>query len=69
MALEHIDRMVAYKGERLAVAEMRTHIGHYIAGVRGAAVMRRVLNTAGTTEEQKSLLQALFTRAEQEEPN
>ena len=68
-ALEHIDRMVAYKGERLTVAEMRTHIGHYIAGVRGAAAMRRVLNTAGTTEEQKSLLQALFTRAEQEESN
>lgn len=66
-ALEHIDRMVEHKGERLAVREMRTHIGHYIAGVRGAAAMRRVLNTAATTEEQKALLRALFARQEQEE--
>ena len=66
-ALEHIDRMAAYKGERLAVAEMRTHIGHYIAGVRGAAAVRRVLNTADTTEGQKALLRSLFTPAEQEE--
>ncbi|MDD3213225.1 MAG: tRNA dihydrouridine synthase DusB [Eubacteriales bacterium] len=66
-ALEHIDSMVAYKGERLAVREMRTHIGHYIAGVRGAAAMRRLLNTAATTEKQKELLRALFARQEQEE--
>ncbi len=66
-ALEHIDRMVAFKGERLAVAEMRTHIGHYIAGVRGASALRRVLNTASTAEGQKTLLKTLFAGLEQEE--
>ena len=65
-ALWHIDRMVAYKGERLGVAEMRMHIGHYISGVRGAAAMRRALNTAPTAQEQKSLLIALFTPVIQE---
>ncbi len=65
-ALEHIDLMVAHKGERLAVREMRTHIGHYIAGVRGASVVRRALNTAKTTQEQKELLRLLFLSAEQE---
>ncbi|MCE5342162.1 MAG: tRNA dihydrouridine synthase DusB [Eubacteriales bacterium] len=69
MALEHIDLMVAHKGERLAVREMRTHIGHYIAGVRGAAAMRRALNTAKTTAEQKELLRLLFNGEEQEEPH
>ena len=67
LALEHIDRMVAFKGEPLGVAEMRTHIGHYISGVRGASAMRRALNTAKTAEEQKSLLRALFTQQVQEE--
>ncbi len=66
-ALSHIDHMVVFKGEKLAVAEMRTHIGHYIAGVRGAAALRRALNTAATAAEQKALLQSLFTRAEQED--
>ncbi len=65
-ALDHIDRMVACKGEKLAVTEMRTHIGHYIAGVRGAAAARRALNAAKTTLEQKELLQALFRMPEQE---
>ncbi len=66
VALTHIDGMVACKGEKLAVREMRTHIGHYIAGLRGAAAMRRALNTAHTTGEQKTLLRALFSGAAQE---
>jgi len=60
MALEHIDRMVEFKGEHLGVVEMRTHIGHYISGIRGASAMRRSLNAAKTAGEQKALLQALF---------
>ncbi len=60
-ALWHIDSMVAFKGERLGVAEMRTHIGHYIGGHRGASAMRRALNTAKTADEQKTLLRSLFS--------
>ena len=67
LALEHIDRMVAFKGERLGVVEMRTHIGHYISGVRGAAAMRRVLNGAVSAQEQKRLLRELFMGQEQED--
>lgn len=67
MALEHIDLMVAFKGEHLGTVEMRTHIGHYISGVRGASAMRRALNTAGSAQEQKALLQTLFAMEEQED--
>jgi len=67
VALEHIDRMVAFKGDRLGVVEMRTHIGHYIRGLRGAATLRRALNTAQTAEEQKALLCSLFSEEEQED--
>jgi tRNA-dihydrouridine synthase B len=69
LAAEHVDRMVAFKGERQAVREMRTHIGHYIAGIRGAATLRRALNTAGSTVEQKVLLRTLPMGTEQEEPD
>ncbi len=65
-ALAHIDGMVAFKGERQGVAEMRTHIGHYIGGHRGAAAMRRALNTAGTADAQKMLLRQLLTGEAQE---
>ncbi len=67
LALEHIDLMVAHKGEKVAVREMRTHIGHYISGLRGAAAMRRSLNTASTAAEQKALLTTLFMDQEQGE--
>ena len=67
VALEHIDRMTQHKGERLAVAEMRTQIGHYISGLRGATALRRALNTAKTADEQKALLRTLFAEEEQED--
>jgi tRNA-dihydrouridine synthase B len=67
LASEHIDLMKAFKGEHTAVREMRAHLGHYVAGVRGAAALRRALNTAQTAEEQKALLQTLLTEEEQEE--
>ena len=67
VALEHIDRMVAFKGEHLGVVEMRTHIGHYISGVRGASAMRRALNAAKTADEQKELLRTLFAQSDGED--
>lgn len=67
VALEHIDRMVDFKGEHLGVVEMRTHIGHYISGVRGASAMRRALNAAKTAGEQKALLQSLFAQEDGED--
>ena len=67
LALEHIDRMVAYEGERLGVMEMRKHITHYVAGVRGASAMRRALNNASTAEDMKALLTTLFCEAKQKE--
>lgn len=59
---EHIDRMVAFKGERLAMLQMRAHIGHYIRGLRGAADIRRRLNAVSTTAGQKELLRSVLTK-------
>jgi tRNA-dihydrouridine synthase B len=59
---EHIGRTVAFKGERLAVLQMHTHIGHYIRGLPGAADVRRLLNTVKSTAEQKELLRRVLTK-------
>ena len=59
---EHIDRMVMFKGERIAMLQMRTHIGHYIRGLSGAAEIRRHMNTVPTTEGQKKLLRSVLTK-------
>ena len=62
LILEHIDRTVAFKGERLAVLQMRTHIGHYIRGLPGATDARKALNTVKSTAEQKDLLRRMLTK-------
>ncbi len=59
---EHIDRLKAFKGERLALLQMRTHIGHYIRGIHGASDIRKHLNTIMTTQGQKELLRDVLTK-------
>ena len=59
--------MVDFKGERLGIVEMRKHVGHYIAGLRGATAIRRQVNFMLTLEEMRSLLETLRQAALQEE--
>ena len=58
LAAEHARMLVAHKGEKLGVPQMRTQLGHYIGGIRGAAAMRRTLNQVKTLSEQTVLLEA-----------
>ena len=44
--LKHFELLRQIKGERTAVMEMRKHFGWYTKGVRGAAELRRQVNTA-----------------------
>lgn len=43
-ALRHYEMLLSWKPERVAVNEMRKHIGWYIHGLRGAAQMRNRIN-------------------------
>lgn len=43
--LRHYDMLLNWKCERVAVNEMRKHIGWYIHGMRGAAQLRGLINT------------------------
>ncbi len=55
-ALRHLDLACTFKGEAVAVREMRKHFSWYIKGRSGAAKIRQQINTAQTREE---LIQAL----------
>ena len=58
-AVLHAEMMADFKGEALGIVEMRKHVGHYVSGIRGAALMRRTLNQTRTLCELKSALQTL----------
>ena len=44
-AREHLERSIAWKGERVGVVEMRRHYGNYFRGMRGVKQFRQVLVT------------------------
>lgn len=67
MAMLQAEWMVAFKGERLGIVEMRKHVGHYISGLRGATAIRRQVNFMVTLEEMRTLLNTLRDMALQEE--
>ena len=43
-ALRHYDMLLAWKPRRVAVNEMRKHVGWYVHGMRGAARLRDTIN-------------------------
>jgi len=53
---EHLLASVQWKGERVALFEMRNHYGHYFRGLPGAKAYRSALVTATSPEEVLSLL-------------
>lgn len=57
--IQHIEMSVADKGQPRGIREMRKHLGWYIKGIPGAAVMRQELMRAETTGEVMGLLEAL----------
>ena len=66
-AILQTEWMVAFKGERLGVVEMRKHVGHYINGMRGATALRREVNLMTTLDAMRGLLEKLRQTAAEEE--
>jgi len=65
-ALRHYDMLLSWKIERVAVNEMRKHIGWYIHGMRGAAQMRARINTIDSPDEARDALRE-YARSVSEE--
>lgn len=63
-ALRHYDMLLQWKPERVAVNEMRKHVGWYVSGMRGAAQLRASINLVEAPNEAKDMLRAFAESAE-----
>ena len=67
MITRHYRAMLACKPEKIAVNEMRKHIGWYIKGQNGAAAFRAKINRAEKPEEALALIRAFFGKDKEDE--
>lgn len=59
LALGHLKAEVKYKGEYMAVRQMRKHLSWYIKGIKGAAKLRDLINKAENFQEIRNSLKSL----------
>lgn len=59
IALRHTLELCGLKGERMAIQQMRKHLGWYIKGIPQAATWRERLNTLNTLDETRLLLDSI----------
>ena len=62
-ALRHYNMLLAWKCQRVAVNEMRKHIGWYVHGMRGAAQLRGLINRMDDPDQVKETLLAFAEEA------
>ncbi len=66
VALEHLDRLIAVKGETIGVKEMRKHAAWYLKGLPRSAEMRAAINRQETRQEMRDLLLSYVNQLEQQ---
>ena len=59
MLLKHLELIIEDKGERIAVREIRKHVGWYIKGMHGAAAFRREVNQIDDAQKMKAAISSL----------
>lgn len=64
--LEHVQKICAYKGDRVGIREARKHAAWYMKGIRGAASMRREIGELTSLEQLEELAFRAAAGAEQE---
>ncbi len=62
-ALRHYDMLLGWKPQRVAVNEMRKHIGWYVHGLRGAAQLRARINLMDDPERVKDTVRRFAEEA------
>ncbi|MBM7663452.1 nifR3 family TIM-barrel protein [Bacillus mesophilus] len=65
----HLDRLIALKGESVAVREMRKHAAWYLKGIPGNAKVRNGINECNTRNDLVVLLTYLIELVEANEEN
>ncbi|MBM7557162.1 tRNA dihydrouridine synthase DusB [Halanaerobacter jeridensis] len=56
-AINHLKKLVEYKGEYVGVREMRKHAAWYLKGLRNCTVVKEKVNHAESLEEMTAILQ------------
>jgi tRNA-dihydrouridine synthase B len=64
VALQHFERVLGYKGERIGLNEMRKHAVWYIKGVRKSAQLRDEIMQTRAPEELRALLSRILQQEE-----
>ena len=67
LAIRHYDMLLGWKTQRVAVNEMRKHVGWYVSGLRGAAQLRGVINQIDDPDTVKAMLLDFAEKAKQAE--
>lgn len=67
VCLLHLERLIAIKGEHIAVREMRKHAAWYLKGVKGNGKVRNAINECNAKAELVSLLNHLVLEVEEME--
>ncbi|MEK4227929.1 tRNA dihydrouridine synthase DusB [Solibacillus sp. FSL H8-0538] len=65
VCLLHFERLMALKGEVVAVREMRKHASWYLKGIRGNGKIRTAINQAETEAELRMLLNGVVAELEE----
>lgn len=60
-AKRHLEMLIDFKGEYIAIREMRRHLGTYIKGCKHCAQMRVRINATQTKEEMLSIIDEIKT--------
>lgn len=60
---EHFEALLAYKGEYIAVREMRSHGAWYTKGLRGSAATRERMNRTKTAQDFFQVIDELIAQA------
>lgn len=60
MLIKHLDMIIEDKGERIAVREIRKHVGWYIKGMHGAAAFRRQVNQIDDAQQMKAAINSFI---------
>ena len=64
MILRHYSMMLEWKPEKIAVREMRKHIGWYVKGIKGAARFRTEINRCPDAQRAIRMIELFFADAE-----
>lgn len=65
--LDHMDRLISLKGERIGMKEMRSHGPWYIKGMKGASFLRGRLAQVSTKEELLQIVDEYKTKTKEDQ--